>query len=134
MTPEHLAFLLERLHEAGALDASLAPIVMKKGRAGHALRVLAPPGEAETLARLVLSESTALGVRVQQVERFVLPRSVTTVDTEYGPIRVKVARRPDGRTSWKPEYEACARAARKHGVAIATVTRAAQRSAEDAPA
>ncbi|HTO55735.1 MAG TPA: nickel insertion protein [Myxococcota bacterium] len=132
MTPEHLAFLLERLHDEGALDASLAPIVMKKGRPGQALRVIAPKALAEKLARLVLCESSALGVRVQEVERFVLPRRVCTLDTEFGPIRVKVAERPDGKVSSKPEYESCARAARKHGVAIAVVTRAAQRRAEDA--
>jgi uncharacterized protein (DUF111 family) len=131
MTPEHLAFLVERLHEAGALDASLAPLVMKKGRPGQALRVLARPADAERLASLVLADSTALGVRVQRVPRLVLRRSAASVATEYGPIRVKLSRAPDGAPAVKPEYEACARAARRHGVAIAAVTRAAQRRAED---
>ncbi len=131
MTPEHLAFLVERLHDAGALDASLAPLLMKKGRPGQALRVLARPSDAERLARLVLADSSALGVRVSRVPRFVLRRGASSVDTKYGPIKVKHARGPDGSHSVKPEYEACARAARKHGVSIATVTRAAQRGAED---
>lgn len=131
MTPEHLAFLVERLGDEGALDASLAPLVMKKGRPGQLLRVLARPSDAERLARLVLSDSSALGVRMQRVPRLVLRREASSVDTDYGAIRVKVARSPDGTRAVKPEYEACARAARKHGVAIATVTRAAQRRAED---
>ena len=131
MTPEHLAFLVERLHDAGALDASLAPLLMKKGRPGQALRVLTRPPDAERIARLVLSESSALGVRVQRVPRFVLRRGAGSVSTPYGPIRVKLARAPDGTAEVKPEYEACARAARKHGVAISAVTRAAQRRAED---
>jgi hypothetical protein len=131
MTPEHLAFLVERLHDAGALDASLAPLVMKKGRPGQSLRVLARPADAERLARLVLADSTALGVRVQRVPRLVLRRGAASVATEYGPIRVKLSRSPDGATAVKPEFEACARAARRHGVAIAAVTRAAQRRAED---
>jgi hypothetical protein len=131
MTPEHLAFLVERLHDEGALDASLAPLLMKKGRPGQALRVLARPSDAERLAHLVLSDSSALGVRVQRVARLVLERGAGSVATKYGPIRVKLARAPDGTRAVKPEYEACARAARRHGVAIATVTRAAQRLAED---
>lgn len=131
MTPEHVAYLVETLHEAGALDASLAPLLMKKGRPGQALRVLARPSDAERLARLVLADSSALGVRVQRVPRLVLRRSFGSVATKYGPIRVKLALGADGTRAVKPEYEACARAARKHGVAIATVTRAAQRRAED---
>jgi pyridinium-3,5-bisthiocarboxylic acid mononucleotide nickel chelatase len=131
MTPEHLAFLLERLHEEGALDASLSPLVMKKGRPGHALRVIARPDDEERLARVVLSESSALGLRTQRVERWKLTRSASSVDTKYGRIPVKLARKPDGSDTVKPEYEACAEAARKHGVSIATVTRAALRAAED---
>jgi pyridinium-3,5-bisthiocarboxylic acid mononucleotide nickel chelatase len=131
MTPEHLAFLVERLHDAGALDASLAPLVMKKGRPGQSLRVLARPADADRLARLVLADSTALGVRLQRVPRLVLRRGAASVSTEFGPIRVKLSRAPDGAPAVKPEYEACARAARRHGVAIGTVTRAAQRRAED---
>lgn len=132
MTPEHLAFLVERLHEDGALDASLAPLVMKKGRPGQLLRVLARLPDADRLARRVLSDSSALGVRVQRVPRLVLARGAGSVPTPYGPIRVKVARGAAGRRRAKPEYESCARAARRHGVSIAVVTRAAQRAAEDA--
>ena len=131
MTPEHLAFLVERLHDDGALDASLAPLLMKKGRPGQLLRVLARLPDADRLARRVLSDSSALGVRVQRVPRLVLARGASSVSTPYGSIRVKVARGADGRRHAKPEYDACARAARRHGVAIAIVTRAAQRAAED---
>jgi hypothetical protein len=131
MTPEHLAFLVETLHAEGALDASLAPLLMKKGRPGQLLRVLAQPADAERLARRVLSHSSALGVRVQRVPRLVRAREARSVATPYGPIAVKLAHSPDGGRSAKPEYEACARAARKHGVAIATVARAAERGAEE---
>jgi uncharacterized protein (DUF111 family) len=93
--------------------------------------VLARPADAERLARLVLADSSALGVRVQRVARLVLRRGGGSVATPYGAIRVKLARGADGSHSVKPEYEACARAARRHGVSIATVTRAAQRRAED---
>ena len=131
MTPEHLAFLVERLHDDGALDASLAPLVMKKGRPGQLLRVLARLPDADRLARRVLTDSSALGVRVQRVPRLVLERGAGVVSTPYGEIRVKLASGADGRRRAKPEYESCARAARRHGVSIAAVTRAAQRAAED---
>jgi uncharacterized protein (DUF111 family) len=131
MTPEHLAFLVERLHEEGALAASLAPLVMKKGRPGQLLRVLARIPDADRLARRVLSDSTALGVRIQRVPRLVLERGTGSVATPYGPISVKLARAADGSRRVKPEYESCARAARRHRVSIAAVTRAAQRRAED---
>lgn len=133
MSPEHLPFLMERLLADGALDVSLSPLLMKKGRPGQLLRVLARPGDADALARRVLSDSSALGVRVQLVPRLVRARAERRVATRYGPIRVKLARTPDGGTSAKPEYESCARAARRHGVPIATVTRAALRAAEEAP-
>lgn len=131
MTPEHLAFLLERLHEDGALDAALAPLVMKKGRPGQLLRVLAKPADAERLARAVLAGSSALGVRLHEVPRLVLRRRTSSVRTPFGPIRVKVSHAPDGARRVKAEYEACARAARAHGVSIASVARAAERRAED---
>jgi len=131
MTPEHLAFLVEGLLADGALDASLAPLLMKKGRPGQGLRVLARPDDAERLARAVLAASSALGVRVQRVPRLVLERGTRSVQTAYGQIRVKITRGPNGASRVKPEYEACARAARAHGVSIAAVTRAAERRAEE---
>lgn len=131
MSPEHLPFLLERLMEDGALDASLAPLAMKKGRPGVLLRVLARPADRDRLARRILLESTALGVRYVDMPRLVLERETRRVDTRFGRVGVKVARGPDGRVQVAPEYEACARAARRHGVALSEVYRAAERAAED---
>ncbi len=127
MSPEHLPFLMERLLEDGALDVALVPLIMKKGRPGQLLRVLARPADADRLARRVLADSSALGVRVQLVPRLVRARTARTVETPYGPIRVKLAEGDGARA--KPEYESCARAARRHGVSIATVTRAADLAA-----
>jgi uncharacterized protein (TIGR00299 family) protein len=131
MSPEHLPFLMERLLEDGALDVALSPLTMKKGRPGQLLRVLARPGDADRLARRVLSDSSSLGVRVQTIPRLVRERAQREVATRYGTIRVKLARTADGGFSAKPEYESCARAARRHHVPIDTVTRAAQRAAEE---
>jgi hypothetical protein len=129
MSPEHLPFLMERLFEDGALDVSLVPLLMKKGRPGQLLRVIALPSAADRLARRVLSDSSALGVRVQIVPRLVRARSVRSVVTPYGAIRVKLAGSARTETTVKPEYESCARAARRHRVSIATVTRAADLAA-----
>ncbi len=129
MNPEHMPFLMERLLEDGALDVALVPILMKKGRPGQLLRVLARPGDADRLARRVLSDSSALGVRVQVVPRLLRARSARSVSTPYGAIRVKVSGAFANGSSAKPEYESCARAARRHRVSIATVTRAAELAA-----
>ncbi len=131
MSPEHMPFLMERLLDDGALDVSLVPQLMKKGRPGQLLRVLARPADADRLARRVLSDSSALGVRVQIVPRLLRARSARTVATPYGAIRVKLAGLEGKEISVKPEYESCARAARRHGVPIARVTRAADRAARE---
>ncbi len=133
MNPEHLPFLVESLSEAGALDVSLSPLGMKKGRPGQLLRVIARPADQDALARRVLLESTALGVRIQQTPRLKLARESKRVQTPFGRIAVKVARAPDGRCLVSPEYEDCARAARRRGVTLREVYRAAERAAEQAP-
>jgi hypothetical protein len=129
MPPEQLPFLLERLMEDGALDAALSPLAMKKGRPGQLLRVLARPLDRERLARRILLESSALGVRFRDEARLVLRREARSVRTRYGRIRVKLAWGPDGRISAAPEYEACARAARRTGAPLKDVYKAAERVA-----
>jgi hypothetical protein len=129
MAPEQLPFLLERLMEDGALDAALSPLAMKKGRPGQLLRVLARPSDRERLARRILAESSALGVRFRDEDRLVLRRELRSVTTPFGRIRVKLAWGPGGRVSVAPEYEWCARAARRSGARLQDVYRAAERRA-----
>jgi uncharacterized protein (TIGR00299 family) protein len=131
MNPEHLPFLIERLLQEGALDCSLTPLAMKKGRPGQLLRVLARPMDRDRLARRILLESTSIGVRYHDMPRLKLPRESRSVTTPYGRIRVKLVRAP-GRPTVAPEYDACAAAARRHGVPLADVYRAAERAAEAA--
>lgn len=131
MSPEQLPFLVERLMEEGALDVSLVPILMKKGRPGHLLRVLAPPESHDRLARRVLADSSAIGVRTTQASRLKLPRIARTVATRFGRIRVKVAHGPNGEFGAAPEYESCRRAALRHGVPLAEVYREAERAARE---
>jgi uncharacterized protein (TIGR00299 family) protein len=118
MNPELYGYLMERLFAAGALDVNILPAQMKKNRPGHLLRVLLPEGLRDPLMEILLSESTSLGVRCQEVARFSLPRRTIRVQTAYGRLTVKVASTPGGGLSIAPEYDACRRAARRHRVSL----------------
>jgi len=122
MTAEAMAHALERLMEAGALDAWLTPIHMKKGRPGFTFSVLCEPQEEQRLAALMLRETTTLGLRRSRSERFILPREVQVVETRFGPIRCKVARVEGAPARVKPEYEDCRRAAAESGESLLSVT------------
>jgi uncharacterized protein (DUF111 family) len=86
-----VAHATEALLREGALDAWTSSIGMKKGRPGVMLSALGRSGEAERLARVMMAESSTLGVRVRSVDRFERPRRNVTVDTPYGPVDIKVA-------------------------------------------
>jgi hypothetical protein len=120
-TPEVLGYAMEQLLDAGALDATLEPILMKKNRPGSLLRVIAAPEDQERLAALVLAETSTLGLRVYTAERRVKARSFVEVDTPHGRVRVKVA----GDGSFAPEYEDCRQLARKAGVPLKHILAAA---------
>jgi pyridinium-3,5-bisthiocarboxylic acid mononucleotide nickel chelatase len=113
LNPQVLAYAAERLMEAGALDVSLQPIVMKKGRSGNLLRVVAKPQDREALSQIVFAETTTLGLRIHDAERRVQARSFAEVDTRFGKVRVKIAG-----DSFAPEYEDCRRLALASGVPL----------------
>jgi uncharacterized protein (DUF111 family) len=120
-TPQVLAFACERLFEAGALEVYTTPVLMKKGRAGHALTVLARPDDLERLADVLLRETTTLGLRHRLERRIELARTRVPVPTSHGTIRVKVGTREgDVLQAW-PEYEDCAAAARRASVPLREV-------------
>ncbi len=123
--PQHLAALIPRLLGAGALDAMLAPVQMKKGRPGSWLVVIAPPDRADELARLILTHSSSLGVRVREERRVELARTVEHVETPFGRVDVKVAELPDGTRRATPEFESVREAAERTGRPLREVTEAA---------
>lgn len=125
-TPERTAYLCEALREAGALEVFTTAASFKKGRAGWVLTAIAEPVWAGAIEERILAESSSLGVRTRHETRRVLPRELRLVETKFGPVRVKEARRPDGRISRAPEYEDCARLAREQGVPLWEVFRAAE--------
>jgi hypothetical protein len=106
-SPQVLAWAVERLLEAGALDAALAPLTMKKGRPGALLRVIARPEDQEALAQMVFAETSTLGLRIYPAERRVEERRTVEVETPHGKVRVKVS----GQGHYAPEYEDCRRLA-----------------------
>lgn len=122
MTGEALAFAAQRLLEGGALDVFTTPVQMKKGRPGVLLSCLCRAELREALVRLFFRHTTTLGVREQACRRHVLERSVRTVDTESGPVRIKSASGFGVRRE-KPEYEDLSRIARARGCSLAEVVR-----------
>ena len=114
LNPQVLAYAADRLQEFGALDVSLQPIVMKKGRPGTLLRAVVKPEHREAIVQLIFSETSTLGVRVFGAERRVQARSFTEVDTPHGRVRIKVS----SEGSYAPEYEDCRKLAEKSGVAL----------------
>lgn len=124
-TGEIVASCIESLLAEGALDAWAAPLTMKKGRPAFLLGAIAESVHADAIAAVMLRESTTLGVRRHAVDRVERPRRIETVTTPYGPIEVKIAEGPYGPPHRKPEFDACARAARAHGVPVREVVQAA---------
>jgi len=122
-SPEIVGHLAGRLIAAGALDVALIPAQMKKGRPGVVVQVLCRPPEAARLENLLFLESSTLGVRRHEVRRDSLPRRRETVETRYGPVRVKIATLPDGGTRVMPEYEDCRSAAERTGTPLPEVYR-----------
>ena len=117
MTPEETGFAMERLFDAGALDVFTTPVGMKKGRPGILLTVLCPERLRDEMLRALFLHTATLGVREQVCARYTLERSLETVETARGPVRVKKAS-GWGVTREKAEYEDLARIARSGGISL----------------
>ncbi|MBI2688736.1 MAG: nickel pincer cofactor biosynthesis protein LarC [Acidobacteria bacterium] len=120
-TPQMLGYAMDRLFAAGALDVTIQPLLMKKNRPGSLLSVITRPEEQEALAKVILEETTTLGLRMFTAERRVQSRSEVTVDTPYGKVRMKVT--PQGAS---PEYDDCRALAAEKGVPLKKVLAEAQ--------
>lgn len=125
LSPQVLAWVAESALAAGALDVMLTPVVMKKGRPGTLLTVLCEPKDAQALERLILRETSTLGVRVRQDQRRSLERHHTTVQTVYGEIRMKVGMLGGEVMNAAPEFEDCRAAAVRCDVPLKVVQQAA---------
>lgn len=123
-----LGHACQRLLEAGALDAYVTPIVMKKGRPGQLLSVLCRPVDAPGLEALIFRETSTFGVRYREVRRSKLARRHVSVATRFGPIRIKLGTRGGQVVQAWPEYDDCVAAARTSGVALRAVVQEALRA------
>ncbi len=126
MAPNLLAALVEDLMEAGALDVTVVPALMKKGRPGHLVEVMAEPADADRLAGMLLRRTTTLGVRVSGARRIVAGRRMIEVETPFGRVRVKVKELEGRAVDVAPEYEDCRRLG---GPRVAAVMRVAAQAA-----
>ena len=124
-TPEVLAYAAERLRAAGAREVHWLPLYTKKGRPAFQLQVIAAPQDVEALELIIFQETSTIGVRRNAMSRTVLQRTFRSVDTPWGPVRIKCVQLPDGGERIAPEYEDCADLARRAGVPLQRVMEAA---------
>ena len=115
MTPEYLAAAADRVRAAGALDVVLQSVVMKKGRPGTRVEVLATPMSADNLENVLFSATTTIGVRRTSLRRRALPRSAASVQVLGHTVAVKVVQLPDGRRRAKPEFDDVSRVSEATG-------------------
>ena len=127
LSPQVLAYTMEQLLAAGALDVFSVPVQMKKGRPGAVLTVLSKQEDADRLTKLIFAETTTLGVRRREEMRQVLARRWETVETSWGPVRIKIASMNGTISNYAPEYEDCRAVAEKHHVPLRTVMQEAMR-------
>jgi uncharacterized protein (TIGR00299 family) protein len=125
LSPQIVGHLMELALARGALDCFFTPAQMKKNRPGVLVSILCRPRDRETFASLLFEETTTLGVRFYEVERQALERESVSVETEFGPVRVKVARRGGRVVGGTPEYEDCRAAAERAGAPLRKVEEAA---------
>ena len=128
MSPEWYEHAMDRLFAAGALDVFITPVIMKRSRPGATFTVLCTPPLRDALARIVLAETTTLGVRIHQARRTMLGREIATVATRFGHVRVKQCVLDGTVLRGKPEYEDCRKLATEHNVSLHTVYHEALRA------
>ena len=128
LSPQVLAYAMERLLSEGALDVFSVPVQMKKNRPGALLTVLAKPEDAERLTKLIFAETTTLGVRRRDEQRRVLERRWEMVETSWGPVRIKIANMNGTVSNYAPEFEDCRKIAEENRVPLKRVMEEALRA------
>ncbi|MCP9441927.1 MAG: nickel pincer cofactor biosynthesis protein LarC [Nitrospira sp.] len=121
LVPQAYEHVMDRLFEAGALDVTLTPVIMKRGRPGVILTCLASPQRSDAVIDVLFKETPTLGVRAQELSRRVLPRRVEPVKVSRGTVRMKVATMADGTETASPEYRDCKAIADRTGLPLRSV-------------
>ncbi|MGH9802491.1 MAG: nickel pincer cofactor biosynthesis protein LarC, partial [Blastocatellia bacterium] len=129
LSPQVFGHLMEKVLAAGALDVFYTPVQMKKNRPGVLVTLLCRPEDRQQMSDLIFSETTTLGVRYRNEQREILRREFAIVETEFGSIKMKIARAEDGQLiNYAPEFDDCHAAAELHQVPIREVQLAALRN------
>ena len=115
VNPQTYEYVIEQLFARGALDVTLAPVIMKRGRPGIVLTCLAAPAQLDQILDVLFQETTALGVRIREVMRQILPRRFVSVKVRGGIVRMKIADVNETTAKAAPEYLDCKRIAERTG-------------------
>lgn len=127
-TPQVLAYVSELLLAAGAWDVYRVPVQMKKGRTGVQLTVLSSPDLLPTLRDLLFRETTTIGLHWRTENKTSLEREFARIETQWGPVQMKIARWPSGEiANVAPEYEDCRKLAAQHSIPLKQVMQEAAR-------
>lgn len=121
MNPQVYPYVIEKLFEAGANDVYYQNIVMKKGRPGILLSVLANESLKNKCLSIIYSETTTIGVRISKIERHKLHRELRDANTSFGTVKVKLITSENGKTKAIPEFEECKRIAHEQKIPLNTV-------------
>jgi uncharacterized protein (TIGR00299 family) protein len=126
MNPQLFGYVLEQALAAGALDVTCTSAQMKKNRPGLTISILCEPEKSDALSQLLFEQTTTIGVRIHEARRKVLDREQVTVETPYGPVRVKVARHNGVVMNAAPEFDDCQRLATEKSVPLKQVINSAR--------
>ena len=127
LSPQVFGYVIDKLLEAGALDAFGVPVQMKKSRPGVVLTVLSKPKDAQKFAKIIFAETTTIGLRMRDENRYALARRHQAVETQWGTIRMKIANLNGTIANYAPEYEDCRTIAEQHNVPLKQVMQEAVR-------
>lgn len=129
MNPQVYGYLMEKLFEKGALDVTLTPIFMKKGRPGILLTVLIEPWKEKEITEILFRETTTIGFRKYFVEKKMMEREIKDIDTSWGKVRVKISRYGSFEKI-SPEYDDCKKIAEREGISLIEVIKEVERMAK----
>jgi uncharacterized protein (TIGR00299 family) protein len=128
LSPQIIGYTVEQLLRAGAREAFVTPVLMKKGRPGHLLTAIVPEGSEAALGALLMRETGTLGYRIRRIDRVVLVREQSEVRVEGSTVRIKSATLDGEQIRYAPEYEDCRRIAEKTGRPLREIIEAAARA------
>ncbi len=126
MSPQLYGYFVDQALAAGALDVTCSAVQMKKNRPGVEVSIMCETSKSDALAQLLFEQTTTIGLRIYEARRKVLDREIVSVETQFGTVRVKVAKQNGKVVNVAPEYEDCQRKATEKGIPLKQVLTAAQ--------